>query len=269
MDQSPRKPEDAARSLAKPGWSLGRRTFVSVLLIVWLLIVVIGPLSNPIGSDHLTRPLGRWVAPIHQATFTGHGYRFFGPDPAPGHIVAYTITHSDGRTTEGQFPDADAGLPRLMYHRWFMLSETIASEHALTPAADAFEQQQRAMLGRSREMKLAGQHEEASQILQRRTELADRYAKTRERIDALVRAVARQLLMQTDGDSIELFVQERLIPFPTDVLAGAKLDDPEFLSPQPPPSIGKFTRNELLGDVSDDAPAELPVRARDDAEDPQ
>ena len=60
--------------------------------------------------------------------------------------------------------------------------------------------------------------------------------------------------------AIEMFVQQRLIPFPADVLAGAKLDDPRFLSPQPPPSIGRFTREQLSRDANGADSMQLPAR---------
>ena len=114
-------------------WSRGLRGAVSTMLVLYLAVVVLGPLSNPIASADLTGPLGRYVAPVHQALFLGHGYRFFGPDPGPGHLLVYKIKTRDGREIEGKFPDRNRHRPRLLYHRWFMLSETIFEEHALMP----------------------------------------------------------------------------------------------------------------------------------------
>ena len=72
------------------------RAVLSVLLAAYLMVVLLGPLANPIGSSNLTIPMSRLVAPVHQALFLGHGYRFFGPDPGPSHILEYRIESADG-----------------------------------------------------------------------------------------------------------------------------------------------------------------------------
>ena len=105
------------------------RRLISVALLAWLAILILGPLSNPVGSEHLTKPLAEKVSPLHRMMFLGHGYRFFAPDPGPSHLVEYEIKLADGSTINGMFPDKDGPMtfPRLNYHRWFMLSETIWS----------------------------------------------------------------------------------------------------------------------------------------------
>ena len=97
------------------------RAVLSVLLAAYLMVVLLGPLANPIGSSNLTIPMSRLVAPVHQALFLGHGYRFFGPDPGPSHILEYRIESADGEEINDKFPDRDQHWPRLLYHRWFML----------------------------------------------------------------------------------------------------------------------------------------------------
>ncbi len=207
------------------------RWIVSGVLVSYLLIVLLGPLSNPVGSEFLTRPMARFVAPVHRALFLGHGYRFFGPDPGPSHLVVYRITDHQGNQIERHFPDRTEIWPRLLYHRWFMLSETVYQEHASTPneksyleTAQEFDKQIQALRFNGRSA-LARRMTEESQRLERQ------YANSRKRIDGLVTGIAKQLLATHEGQQIELFVQERNIPFPVSVLTGEKLTDPKFLSP--------------------------------------
>jgi hypothetical protein len=212
-------------------WSTLTRGTVSVLLAAYLFIVLMGPLSNPIASQHLTGPISRWLAPVHQALFLGHGYRFFGPDPGPSHLLIYKIKTSDGKLIEGKFPDRTRHWPRLLYHRWFMLSETIFEEHAF--ALDEVSQQQslKQMDDEIAKYKQNGRIIAARDLQDERDRQASQYEVTRARINQLVTGVAQYLLMKNDGQSIELFVQERLIPLPQDVVDGIKLNDPSYLLP--------------------------------------
>ena len=81
---------------------------LSIVLVVYLAIVLLGPLSNPISSQHLSLPLAKTVRPAHEALFLGHGFRFFGPDPGPSHIVRYTITTANNQSITGKFPDRES-----------------------------------------------------------------------------------------------------------------------------------------------------------------
>lgn len=220
----------------------------SCALLFYLFVLVLGPLSNPVGSERLTRPLAKTVSPIHRALYLGHGYRFFAPDPGPSHLVEFEITRDDGKTVKGVFPDRDDkdhSFPRLQYHRWFMLSEAIWSEHSMTPIEADFQVQQARLEKLATEKKIAGHHQIATRIRADIAEQKKNYSNARKRIDELVRAVARNLLEIHDGSSIRLFVRERGIPYPFEVEEGAKLDNPRFLTPEQPPVIGEFTASEL------------------------
>ena len=242
MDSSP--PENKLSPALKP--------VVSCAILFYLFVLILGPLSNPVGSEHLTQPLAQKVKPIHRALFLGHGYRFFAPDPGPSHLVEFEITQEDGTVVTGRFPDrgdSENSFPRLLYHRWFMLSETIWSEHSMTPIESDFVAQQKRLEKIAIEKQIAGHHEIASRI---RRDIADQkkdYAAVRKRIDDLVEAVAMNLLEMHDGKKIKLYVREREIPFPFEVQEGVKLDAERFLKPDRPPLIGEFD----LGGVRDDA----------------
>ena len=227
---------------------------ISLALIFYLLLLFIGPLSNPVASEQLIRPIEKTVRPFERALFLGHGYRFFAPDPGPSHLVEYEITQNDGSVLKGRFPDRndnETAFPRLQYHRWFMLSETIWSEHSLTPADADFQVQQRQLDNLATKSKIAGRRDIAARIRADKKEQARTYKLARKRIDALVRAVAKNLLLMHEGTKIRLYVRERAIPFPIEVEQGAKLDDPRYLKPKLAPLIGEFSAEEL--DLPEDA----------------
>ena len=237
--------ESETNGIAWPGsW----RMVATIVIVVYLSIVMLGPLANPIASEHFTGPLGQTVRPVHQALYLGHGYRFFGPDPGPGHIARYRVFLADGSTVEGGFPDRKSHWPRLLYHRWFMLSETLWDEHAFTPDRQAFAEAQAELqkeIDASRDDG-APAHMIArmeGQFISQKKE----YEQARNRMDLLVRQVARYFLEEHDGISVQLYCQERLIPLPEDVLQCARLDDPEYLSPML--LIGEFSAVQLAGEL--------------------
>jgi hypothetical protein len=54
--------------------------------------------------------------------FLNHGYHFFAPEPAPSTLISFEAECSDGTTIKGHFPSRKS-IPRLLYHRHFMLTE--------------------------------------------------------------------------------------------------------------------------------------------------
>ena len=226
---------------------------ISCALLLYLFVLVLGPLSNPVGSEHLTQPIAQKVSPVHRALFLGHGYRFFAPNPGPSHLVEYEITQKDGTVVTGRFPDrgdSENSFPRLQYHRWFMLSETIWSEHFLTLNETEFQAKQKLLEKIATNKQIAGHHEMASRI---RRDIADRkihYQIVRKRIDKLVEAVAMNLLEMHDGKKIKLYVREREIPYPFEVQEGAKLDAERFLKPNRLFLIGEFDPESVPDAVS-------------------
>ncbi len=227
---------------ASQTWSARRRSVVSLALLAYLAVVVSGPMTNPIYTEELTGPLGRFMAPFHQALYLGHGYRFFAPDPGPSHLVTYRITRADGSELTGRFPHPRQLWPRLIYHRWFMLSETMFEEHVSTPDSESFAALQTELQQQMDRFRAAGQHRFVRQVEQMRDRQARSYERARTRIPQLVEAVARDLLRRQGGQRIELFIQERGLPAPADVIVGMKLDDPRLLS-EPRP-IGQWEANQ-------------------------
>ncbi len=114
------------------GWSPGAKLLVSGLVALHLTAVFIAPMSfaaRP-GSPAID-PLRAALLPYIQALFLDHGYAFFAPDPGPSHLVEYRLEFADDRApTTARFPNLREHQPRLLYHRHFMLSESLQSYYA-------------------------------------------------------------------------------------------------------------------------------------------
>src|SRR5262249_5848411 len=71
-------------------------------------------------------PIRQALQPYIAAMFLDHGYFFFAPNPGPNHLVDYKLEFADGRPPlEGRFPNLATERPRLLSHRYFMLSEAL------------------------------------------------------------------------------------------------------------------------------------------------
>lgn len=121
--------EDADRRIQNSPW----RWLISGLLLLHLTAVFIAPFTFASASEPgNSSPLAAWVMetmrPYIDAAFLNHGYFFFAPNPGASHLVRYEAEFDDGRETiEGRFPDLRQQWPRLLYHRHFMLSESLHS----------------------------------------------------------------------------------------------------------------------------------------------
>ncbi len=165
------------------------RLGVSLALLVYFAAVIIAPLSGPPPASELSQVILQPFRPILGVLYLGHGYRFFAPDPGPGHTIRWTVTLPDGSTRTGKTPDAQSDWPRLMYHRRFMVAEKIA---VLVPPPFATDE--------------------------------DRDAAKRERLP-LVKGVAANLLRSTGGDRITLELVEHYLPGPEEIVAGTSGED--------------------------------------------
>ncbi len=204
-------------------WSVRRKSWVSVLLGIHLLAVFAAPCASPPPASYLANWLagrieGRpgWLLPYTQALFLNHGYRFFAPNPGPSHLVRYEIELPGGGQIEGKFPDTEEHWPRLLYHRMFMISESVFTiEDPVTerPPPDAVNEEQMA-----------------------------EFEKQRATADALLKSIARRLLHEYDGHRVRLFLRRHEIPAPQQVLDGVPLDDEQFFRER---LLGEFTQAEL------------------------
>lgn len=175
---------DRSASLSPPRspWSPAARGLASLPIIAYLTAVIVPPLAGPPPASDLARAALQPLRPLVGALSLGHGYRFFAPNPGPGHSITWSMRMPDGSVRAGVLPDPAADRPRLLYHRRFMISEKIA---ALVPPADVPEEVRR----------------EAKQEWQ-----------------PLVKDVAGQLLRRHGGSEVALTLIEHYLPTPEESL---------------------------------------------------
>ncbi|MCE9631833.1 MAG: hypothetical protein K8S94_14100 [Planctomycetia bacterium] len=173
----------------EPRWSMAARAAATVALLVWLAAVMVPPLAGPAPASELAGWILQPLRPLVGAVYLGHGYRFFAPNPGPGHSLLWTMTMPDGSTRSGRIPDPVADRPRLLYHRRFMVSEKIA---ALVPPSDAPE------------------------------EVRDR---ARREWQPLVKGIAANLLRREGGLSVRIDTVEHYLPDPEEVISAAVTSD--------------------------------------------
>jgi hypothetical protein len=100
------------------------RRAVSVLVLLHVVAVFVGPWAMP-PSSMLASHVGRTFQPYLDVLALGNGYRFFAPEPGPSHLIRYEITLDNGAVKQGEFPSRADQWPRLLYHRYFMLTEFV------------------------------------------------------------------------------------------------------------------------------------------------
>ena len=169
------------------------KLLVSAAIIFHLAAVIVPPLAGPPPASRLASAIMQPMRPYVGLFYLGHGYRFFAPDPGPGHSIEYVVTRPDGSTVTGRIPDARNDRPRLAYHRRFMVSEKIAAQ---IPPPDAPQ------------------------------EVRD---EARRNWGPLVKGVARRLLDDHGGEQVQLMLVQHFLPGPEEVLAGSV--EPDNRSP--------------------------------------
>ena len=205
-------------------WTIQRKLIVSCLLLFHLCAVFAAPCAAPPPASFAwnwlagRRENGRdgVLVPYLRAGYLNHGYRFFAPNPGPSHLVRFEIDLKSGGQIEGTFPDPEDQWPRLLYHRMFMISESVFNLES--PVS---EQPPEGMLSDEEQRDFDSQRALA---------------------DELLKSIARRLLAEHDGERVRLFAQTHEIPFPTDVLAGQSLDAAELYSER---ALGEFVRDQL------------------------
>jgi hypothetical protein len=178
----------------------------TLLLTIHLAAVVIAPWSSPQPAPLLAEKAARMISPYLQAAYLNHGYRFFAPDPGPSHLVRYELTRADGSMERGRLPDPVQHWPRLLYHRYFMISEslfqTLSNVEELPPDVVVSADERAANARRNTHFRQLAAH--------------------------VTQGLARQLLRQAGGASVKLFLVEHRIPFPQDVQQGKRLDSADL-----------------------------------------
>ena len=209
-------------------WTPTRRFWVSLLLLFHLFCVVLAPLAVVDPRSGLAVETQRLLRPYGESLYMIHGYRYFAPEPGPGHTLHYEITTHSGETIKGQFPDRSRDWPRLLYHRWFMLSETVyghVSETLDIKELDEWKQQVADQITALVQTDPRAA-EDLEKQLQRELAENDRISIIRDR---LVTSIGKQLLHKHQGEVIEMKLVTRVIPPPQDIEKGLKLEHERYM----------------------------------------
>ena len=121
-----------SRSNARPGQTetpaAQRGTKMKVLrwavncwLVFHLAAIIVAPASVAPSSD-LVQSVWRLFHPYLDLMYLNHGYHFFAPEPSESTLLSFEAERADGTRVAGHIPDRKT-LPRLLYHRHFMLTE--------------------------------------------------------------------------------------------------------------------------------------------------
>jgi hypothetical protein len=174
------------------------RSVVSVLVSLHVAAVFIGPFGIEPTSP-LAAALRGWFAPYIQAVDLDHGYKYFAPEVGPSHLVRYVLSFDDGRANEeATFPDRQRQRPRLLYHRYFMLSEWLWGHYAPPqPPAE----------------------------IKDNREAVDAWARERHVYEAYCESFATHLLVRSGARTVTLYRTEHRWPWPDEVRGGLTLSD--------------------------------------------
>lgn len=190
------------------------RWIVCVAVCVHILCVLAEPLRFFSRSEiRPTAPefgmLRQITAPYAEWMYLDHGYFFFAPNPGPGHLVGCSIIPkgTDGGASEPKkwiFPDKNEMRPRLLYHRFFMLSEFYNDRFA---------------------------PEDIPAEVKKDEEFVNRWKFDRGFYESLQGSIVRSLIHHHEAESVKLSRIERMLPESEQVLRdGWKLNDPRLSS---------------------------------------
>jgi hypothetical protein len=121
----PVAPADDIRDVSSPpAWPLWK-VVVSLWLAFHAAAIVIYPASILVPERGLLAQIrNAFFERYMEALYMVQGHRFFSPEPGPGTLVEYTIEGTEGTSQTQVFPRREIR-PRLLYHRYFMLSERV------------------------------------------------------------------------------------------------------------------------------------------------
>jgi hypothetical protein len=187
--------------------------------------------SRSEGPSPLADPVARVLRPYIQFFFLDHGYSFFAPEVGPSHLVRYHVEFDDGREpVVGTFPDLKTQRPRLLYHRHFMMSESLHNFYAPpspppepTPPPLPATQEQKALF-----------------VVQKKDykDAIDRWRHRRAQYEALWKSYEEHLANRYGGSKVTLTRVEHQLATPLQVqYAGRRLDaaDSYIDLPENPP----------------------------------
>jgi hypothetical protein len=97
------------------------RWAVNLWLVYHLSAIIIAPAAVAPSSE-LIQAAWRLFQPYLELLYLNHGYHFFAPEPTESTLLAYDAERADGTVIHGRIPNRGI-VPRLLYHRHFMLTE--------------------------------------------------------------------------------------------------------------------------------------------------
>jgi hypothetical protein len=212
------------------------KALISLLLILHLTAVFVAPFAFACNAGGSTSPIAdtayRKLHPYIAALFLDHGYFFFAPNPGPNHLVDYKVEFADGRPPiEGRFPNLAEERPRLLYHRYFMLSEALHASFAPpeTPPEPSPPPLTAGASERTLHQLQRTQHQQALAAWQRQ----------RQRYEAMRESIEQHLLAQHAAQRVTLTRIEHRPPLPDEFESlGRKLNDAESFVKLPEASTG-------------------------------
>lgn len=97
------------------------RWAVNCWLVFHISAIIIAPAAVAPTSALIESTWGIFQ-PYLEFMFLNHGYHFFAPEPSESTLLSFEAERADGTKIAGHIPDRKT-LPRLLYHRHFMLTE--------------------------------------------------------------------------------------------------------------------------------------------------
>jgi len=94
---------------------------VNIWLAFHLTAIIVAPAAVTPSSD-LIQSVWNLFQPYLEILYLNHGYHFFAPEPGDSALLAFEAQRTDGTVERGRIPSRSI-VPRLLYHRHFMLTE--------------------------------------------------------------------------------------------------------------------------------------------------
>ncbi len=232
----------AAEAAGVVAWSGTKRFWVSVALLLHLACVIIAPMAVVDPRSDIASLLHQPVSPWTRGLFLDHGYRFFAPEPGPSHIVEYEVFRADGSSVKGHFPDRDQHWPRLLYHRWFMLSETVFQHASMTLDEKQLKEWESEVQSEIKSLVDSDDVRNADRVQFDYQRAMQDHQRAQSLLRQLVQQIKQDLLKRHNGVSIKMRLATRVIPSLYDVARGRKLDDPRYLPDEAAIELGEGSR---------------------------
>lgn len=208
-----------------PSW----RRVITAVLVFHLAAIFYAPLTLDGAYGELLRPL-EFLRKYTIVLYLDHGYRFFAPDPGPTHTLRFEHAARENEFVSVRLPDRQTTRPRLLYHRWFMLGESLAAEVAATLASFADYYANQAVLSADiAELQRMGRTREARQLMTIHRTNEIEFDRRWQMALTLSQAIKNHIAQKYPGETIRLYSRRQLIPRPYDVLGGKTAAHPDFV----------------------------------------